>query len=299
MPLAIVVHGGAKTVPEDKVAANHSGCLAAVEAGWTVLRSGGSAREAVEVAIRTLEADPTFNAGVGATLDQAGHIGLDAAMMEGNTLKWGAVAAVQRVRHPICAANQLLDEQHLLLVGPGAEQFAEAHGCEMCDPEELITAEQRQEWQEQMEVKDRPATVGCVALDSHGVLVAGTSTGGIANQPPGRVGDSAIVGSGLYATKQGACSTTGDGESIMTVVLAKTAIAFLAQGCHPDVAAEKAIVELQQQVEGEAGCILLDAQGQIGWNYNSPQMPIAYMTQALAEPVVCITKDSKVSKAVG
>lgn len=290
MSFAIIVHGGAKTVTEDKMVANHAGCLAAVEAGWTVLRGGGSAREAVEVAIRQLEADPTFNAGLGATLDQKGQIGLDAAMMEGNTRRWGAVAAVQRVRHPICAANRLLDEKPLLLVGPGAEQFAEAHGCELCDPEELITAEQRQEWQEQVEVKDRPATVGCVALDSHGVLVAGTSTGGIAHQPPGRVGDSAIVGSGLYATQQGACSTTGDGESIMTVVLAKTAIAFLSQGCHPNVAADKAIVDLQQQVEGEAGCIILDVQGQIGWSYNSSHMPIAYMTSDLNEPVVCMVK---------
>jgi beta-aspartyl-peptidase (threonine type) len=215
-------------------------------------------------------------------------------MMEGNTLRWGAVAAVQRVRHPICAANKLLDQKRLLLVGQGAEAFAEEHGCEMCDPTDPISQEQRQEWEEQIKVIDRPATVGCVALDADGLLVAGTSTGGLSNQLPGRVGDSGIVGSGLYANRQGACSTTGDGESIMTVVLAKYAIDSLSEGRNPKEAAEKAIAYLHQQVEGEAGCILVDAQGQVGWAYNSEHMPIAYMTEALNEPVVCMGEPQKV-----
>lgn len=294
MTFAIIVHGGAKTVSEDKVEANQAGCIAAVEAGWAVLRSGGSAREAVEVAIRRLEADPTFNAGLGGTLDRNGLISLDAAMMEGNTLHWGAVAAVQRVRHPICAANQLLDQKHVFLVGEGAERFAEEHGCDLCAPDDLVTEEQHQEWKEEVVVKDRPATVGCVALDAKGVVVAGTSTGGLAGQLHGRVGDSAIVGSGLYANRQGGCSTTGDGESIMTVVLAKTAIDFLSDDCHPDEAAEKAIAYLHQQVAGEAGCILLTPQGQVGWAYNSDHMPIAYMTEDLTQPLVYISKPQKV-----
>ncbi|MBD2257398.1 isoaspartyl peptidase/L-asparaginase family protein [Pseudanabaena sp. FACHB-2040] len=294
MGAAIIVHGGAKTVKPEKAEANRAGCLAAVEAGWTVLRSGGSARDAVVAAICRLETDPVFNASLGATLDQDGEVSLDAGMMEGNTLRWGAVAAVQSVRHPIFAANRLLDEKHLLLVGPKADAYARDSGCEMCEPPELISAEQQHEWESGAEVIDRPATVGCVALDSNGILVAGTSTGGLTGQKPGRVGDSAIVGSGLYANRFGGCSTTGDGESIMTVVLAKTAIDFLGQNYHPNEAAERAIASLHEQVEGEAGCILIDTQGRMGWAYNSDHMPVAYMNLDLAEPIVCIERPALV-----
>ncbi|HEY9876296.1 MAG TPA: isoaspartyl peptidase/L-asparaginase, partial [Candidatus Obscuribacterales bacterium] len=191
MTISIIVHGGAKTITEDKVAANHAGCLAAVEAGWAVLRSDGSAAEAVEVAIRVLETDQTFNAGFGATLNSEGEVELDAAMMEGSKLGWGAVAAVQGVPHPISVARQIMDEKPRLLVARSGERFAAEHGAEMCAKEDLVAEEQRQEWEEEQEVIDRPNTVGCVALDSKGNLVAGTSTGGTTGQPQGRVGDTA------------------------------------------------------------------------------------------------------------
>lgn len=279
MALSIIVHGGAKTISEDKVAANHAGCKAAAEAGWAVLISGGTASQAVEAAIRVLEADQTFNAGFGATLNSDGEVELDAAIMEGS-LSWGAVAAVQGVRHPISVARKIMDEKPRLLVARGAEQFAADCGVEMCKKEDLVAEEQRQEWEEDQEVFDRPNTVGCVALDASGVLAAGTSTGGTTKQQAGRVGDSAVVGSGLYADgKLGACSTTGDGESIMPVVLAKTAIDFLAGDRHPDEAAQMAIDTLASKVKGEAGCILIDHQGRIGWAYNSSHMACAYITE--------------------
>lgn len=279
MTISIIVHGGAKTITDGKVEPNNAGCIAAVEAGWVVLTSGGTAKEAVEVAIRVLEADPTFNAGFGAVLNTQGEVELDAAIMEGASLAWGAVAAVQGVRHPISVARRIMDEKPMLLVARHAERFAADKGAEMCAKEDLIADEVWQEWEEEKEVVDRPNTVGCVALDSSGNLVAGTSTGGTMNNPPGRVGDTALVGSGLYAdNKLGACSTTGDGESIIPVVLAKTAIDFLAGDRHPDEAAQMAIDTLASKIKGEAGCILLDHQGRIGWAYNSSHMACAYMT---------------------
>lgn len=291
MQPVIVVHGGAKTISEDKVAANHAGCLAAVEAGWVVLRSGGSAAEAVEAAIRVLESDQTFNAGFGSTLNSEGEVEVDAAMMDGATLGWGAVAAVQGVRHPISAARKIMDEKPRLLVARSGERFAQKHGIEMCSKDNLVSEEQYHEWKEDVEVLDRPNTVGCVALDVNGNLVAGTSTGGTTGQPQGRVGDTALVGCGLYADNRlGACSTTGDGESIIPVVLAKTAIDALAGGRHPDEAAQQAIATLMERVEGEAGCILLDRQGRIGWAYNSQDMAVAYMSDDMAKPAMFTCK---------
>ncbi len=308
MTVAIIVHGGAKTIAEHKAKANTTGCLAAVKAGWTVLQQGGNAKDAVEAAIRVLEDDPTFNASIGATLDVEGHISLDAAMMESKSLQWGGVAVVNRVRHPISVARKILEEKPYLLVADSAERFAAEHGCEMCEPNKLISMEQRQEWEQEKQPQDRPATVGCVAMDIHGNLAAGTSTGGIAQQPPGRVGDTALVGAGLYANSHGACSTTGDGESIIPVVLAKTAVDLLvddtsgANGSssqHPEQAAQMAIDILHQQVPGEAGCILLDCQGRIGWAYNSQDMAVAYMTSDLDKPAVFTRKqeESRVGKA--
>jgi beta-aspartyl-peptidase (threonine type) len=293
MTLGIIVHGGAKTISEDKVAANNAGCLAAVEAGWAVLNRGGSAGEAVEAAIRVLESDPTFNASLGATLNTEGEVELDAAIMEGANLRWGAVAAVQGVRHPISVARKIMDEKPRLLVARGAERFAIDNGAEMCAKEHLVADEQQQQWQEDQEVLDRPNTVGCVALDANGTLAAGTSTGGTTNQQAGRVGDTALVGCGLYADNQrGACSTTGDGESIIPVVLAKTAIDFLAEDSLPDSAAQKAIDTLVSRVTGEAGCIVLDHQGRVGWAYNSSHMACAYMTTAQDEVAVFTKKEA-------
>ncbi|HEY9908280.1 MAG TPA: isoaspartyl peptidase/L-asparaginase family protein [Thermosynechococcaceae cyanobacterium] len=292
MKPVIIVHGGAKTIAADEESANQTGCRAAVEAGWTVLCQGGSAAVAVEAAIRVLESDQTFNAGFGSTMNSEGEVEVDAAMMEGEKLHWGAVGAVQRVRHPISVARRIMDDKPRFLVARSGEQFALEHGLELCAKADLVSEEQYEEWKEEVEVVDRPNTVGCVALDVNGNLVAGTSTGGVAGQPQGRVGDTALIGCGLYADNRlGACSTTGDGESIIPVVLAKTAIDALAGGTHPDEAAQHAIDTLKDRVEGEAGCILIDRQGRIGWAYNSQDMAVAYMTEALKQPAVFTRKD--------
>lgn len=301
MAIAIIVHGGAKTISDDKTHANTEGCLAAVRAGWEILQKGGDAKDAVEVAIRILENNPTFNASLGATLDREGKVYLDAGMMESKDLRWGAVGAVNRVSHPISVARKILEEKSHFLVAEGAERFAAEHGCEMCEPESLISEEQQQVWEQEQMPEDRSATVGCVALDIQGNLAAGTSTGGLENQPPGRIGDTALVGCGLYADSRGACSTTGDGESVIPVVLAKTAVDLLSGdsastdgrvACHPEDAAKQAIEVLKQRIPGEAGCILLDRNGRIGWAYNSQDMAVAYMTEDLQQPAVFTHKDT-------
>lgn len=300
MTIAIIVHGGAKTISDDKAHANIDGCLAAVKAGWQILQQGGNAKDAVETAIRILESDPTFNSSIGATLDVEGKVYLDAGMMESDQLRWGAVAAVNRVSHPISVARRILEEKSCFLVAQGAEQFAAEQGCEMCEPDSLISEEQQRVWEQAQIPENNSQTVGCVALDMQGNLAAGTSTGGLENQPPGRIGDTAIVGCGLYADNRGACSTTGDGESVIPVVLAKTAVDFLSGDaasmdgivtCHPEAAARKTIEVLKQRVPGEAGCILLDRNGRVGWAHNSQDMAVAYMSEELAQPAVSTRKE--------
>jgi beta-aspartyl-peptidase (threonine type) len=326
MPISLIVHGGAWDIPDDEVAEHQAGCRAALAAGWEVLSAGGAALDAVEAAVRVLEDTPIFDAGVGSVLNRDGDVELDAAVMSGETLRSGAVAAVRRVRNPITLARHVLESQVVLLVGQGAERFAESAGVPYCDPAELIVERERRRWEElraqagfrtqdafgaakgeketrrqgDEETSNLPAsaspgllvspspslthpgdTVGCVALDRAGHLAAGTSTGGTANKLPGRVGDSPLIGAGLYADDQtGGCSTTGWGESIMKVLLAKTATDLIGAGHDPMAAARAAIDVLARRVGGLGGCILLDGQGRVGFAFNTPRMAYAYRTEA-------------------
>lgn len=325
MPLAMIVHGGAWNIPDDEVEEHQRGCRAALDAGWAVLRAGGAALDAVEAAVRVMEDAPIFDAGVGSVLNRDGMVELDAAIMDGETLRSGAVAALQRIRNPITLARRVLESETVLLVGPGAERFAESLGMPLCQPSELIVERELRRWQELQQRSDvrtqdafqrqgdgetrrqeggqhdnvhpltrSPAhslndpgdTVGAVALDRHGNLAAGTSTGGTTNKRPGRVGDSPLIGCGLYADNQsGGCSTTGWGESIIKVLLAKTATDFIRQGHAPMDAARAAIDVLAQRVGGLGGCILLDAQGRVGWAFNTPRMAYAYRSDSGGEAV--------------
>jgi beta-aspartyl-peptidase (threonine type) len=319
MPLSLIVHGGAWDIPDDEVAEHQAGCRVALELGWQVLCQGGSALDAVEAAVRALEDAPIFDAGVGSVLNRDGEVELDAAMMDGTTLRSGAVAAVRRVKNPITLARRVMESQVILLVGQGAERFAEAAGVPYCDPAALIVERERKRWEQLhrqgdyqtqdafgarraedrgLKIEDRglpPSsildplssilknpndTVGAVALDRYGNLAAGTSTGGTANKLPGRVGDSPLIGAGLYADNQtGGCSTTGWGESIMKVLLAKTATDLIGAGSDPMAAAHTAIDVLKRRVGGLGGCILLDARGRIGFAFNTPRMAYAYRTE--------------------
>jgi beta-aspartyl-peptidase (threonine type) len=303
MPVALIVHGGAWDIPDDEVAPHQEGCRAALDAGWDVLAAGGTALDAVEAAVRVLEEHPIFDAGVGSVLNRDGVVELDAAIMDGETLRSGAIAAVKRVRAPITLARRVLESDVVLLVGEGAERFAVSRGIALCDGAELIVERERARWSELLRQEayrtehgfQRPPgevagvrgivngpwdTVGCVALDVHGALAAGTSTGGTSLKLPGRVGDSPLIGAGLYAdTATGGCSTTGWGESIIKVLLAKTATDMLGAGHAPPEAARRAIELLEQRVGGLGGLILLDAAGRVGFAFNTPRMAYAYRTE--------------------
>src|SRR3954470_21477141 len=186
MTIAMIVHGGASPVPDEEADAYKRGCLAAAQAGWAVLARGGNAGVAGEAAIRSFEADETFNAARGGFLNADGEVQMDAAMMEGGELRFGALAAAHGLRHPISVARQILNVGPLLLSGEGVTRFGETHGAELCDGAELITAKARQEWEqteqqlrEQQQIKPGGSdTVGCVALDTNGLIVVGTSTSG-------------------------------------------------------------------------------------------------------------------------
>src|SRR5262249_58694053 len=154
MPISLIVHGGAWDIPNDEVAEHQNGCRAALEAGWHVLERGGAALDAVEAAVRILEDAPIFDAGVGSVLNRDGDVELDAAVMDGATLRSGAVAAVRRVRNPITLARRVLESHVILLVAQGAERFAESVGLPLCDPAELIVERERRRWEQLLAQSD-------------------------------------------------------------------------------------------------------------------------------------------------
>jgi len=264
---ALLVHGGAKTIRPERGEANRNGCRAALAAGAAVLAARGSAVDAVVAAIRVLEDDPVFNAGFGSVLNSDGEVELDAALMDGATLDVGSVAAVKGVRNPIDAAYALLREKPVLLVGEGAARYAAEKGVSLCDPRFHIAPE--------MLADEACDTVGCVAIDTRGDLAAGASTGGLHGVRPGRVGDAPIPGAGFAAENQvGAVAFSGDGESILRLTLAGRLMRDL-RDANPAVAAERAI-GLMPRVGGEAGCIVLDAQGRPGVSHNSANFAFGF-----------------------
>jgi len=293
MTLAMVVHGGAWAIPDELVEAHRLACLAAIEVGWQVLQTGGSALDAVEQAIRLMEDDPALDAGIGAFLNADGEVELDAGLMDGTTLMVGSVAAVQRVRHPISLARKVMESEHVLLVGTGAERFADRHGLERCPSALLVIPRELERWSSlahDTNFSTRQAfsrdTVGAVALDAAGHLAAGTSTGGTPHKLPGRVGDSPLVGCGYYADNElGGASCTGWGEGIMRVVMAKTTVDRLAQ-LEPMAAARWGVEYLAHKVGGLGGIILLDRHGRVGYAYNTPRMACAWMYEGLVRPEV-------------
>jgi beta-aspartyl-peptidase (threonine type) len=284
----LVVHGGAYDIPTESHEAHTVGCRRAAKAGWQALANGGSALEAVEAAVRMLEDDPTFDAGRGSFLNAAAEIELDAIIMDGHDLNFGAVAAVQRVRHPVTLARLVMTEcTHTMLAGPGAETFAREHGLPVCPLEELLIGRELEHWRAKFGGTSHewdgdaiPSdTVGAVALDGAGNLAAATSTGGTFNKHPGRVGDSPLVGCGAYADNRvGAVSATGEGEALMKVVISKTVCDFLAKGMTAQEAADAAIAVLAERTTGKGGVIVLDRLGRVGIAHNTPYIAHAIVT---------------------
>jgi len=296
----LLIHGGAWAMPDSEIATHERGIAHALDAGYAILERGGTAVEAVEAAVVVMEDDETFDAGRGSFLTNDGRVQMDALLMSGEDLRAGGVACVEHLHNPIRAARLVLEKSpHIYFVGTGAERFATLHGMPLCDNMELvIPREQRRLFAAQEAdlagLKDTTFsgelplpdpllshdTVGAVALDLHGNLAAGTSTGGTLNKAPGRVGDSSLIGCGCYADNlSAAVSLTGWGEPIMKLVLGKWAVDRVAAGATPQQAASEAIAYLFKRLGGHGGVILLGPQGEIGLAHNTPRMAWGLATQ--------------------
>jgi beta-aspartyl-peptidase (threonine type) len=293
----LLVHGGAWAIPDHLVDAHLNGVGNALAAGWRVLARGGTAIEAVEAAVIVMEDDETFDAGRGSFLNADGKVQLDAAMMCGATLRAGGIGCVERVRNAVVVARKVLDESpHVYLVAEGAERFAAQHGVSLIDNSELVIPREVEQLRIAKEKAARGETheifaseefasdtVGAVALDSEGNLAAATSTGGTLNKTPGRVGDSSLIGCGCYADNEsGAVSTTGWGEPMMKLVIAKHTADLIRQGATPQNAAQESIAYLKRRLNGHGGMIALDTKGRYGIAHSTPRMAWATKT-ALGE----------------
>jgi L-asparaginase / beta-aspartyl-peptidase len=309
MDPVLVVHGGAWAMPDDMVDAHIRGVTNALAAGWRVLQDGnsgrgGSALDAVEEAVVIMEDDETFDAGRGSFLNRDGKVQLDALIMDGATLRAGGVGCVEHLRNPVRAARKILSESpHVYFVGEGAEKFAAEHGVALCKNGDLIIpreVERLKKYQAEAAQRDATSagatndgdmfagdddptishdTVGAVALDRDGNIAAATSTGGTLNKAPGRLGDSSLIGCGCYADNlSAAASTTGWGEPIMKLVLAKWTADRVAAGNLPEWSAQEAMNHLEQRLNGHGGIIVLNRDGHIGIAHNTPRMAWAYKT---------------------
>ena len=300
--ISIVVHGGAWDIPNEIVEDHKKGVLKALKAGWATLNAGGSAVEAVERAIMMMEYDETFDAGRGSFINLAGEVELDASIMDGKAFRAGAVAAVQNIRNPICLARKIMEEsEHILLVGMGATRFAIEHGVKTCGKDDLITTRELERWRkaqagkkaltkEAFRKKVQSDTVGAVALDEFGNIASGTSTGGTPNKYPGRVGDSPLIGCGTYADNaSGGVSTSGWGESMIKVVMAKTVVDLMDRnGDNPEKAVEDGIKILERKAEGYGGIIALNNAGRIGMTFNTPRMARACINSEMRSPFAAV-----------
>lgn len=322
---AIVLHGGAgvmdrATMNPSTEEAYRAGLRKALEAGAQVLDRGGSSLDAVEAAVRVLEDDPLFNAGRGAVFTADGKIELDAAIMDGATLRAGAVADVTRTRHPISLARAVMEKSpHVFLVGPGADAFSAQAGLEQVDPSFFFTERRwqaliRQLKREGLPIPPRPAgapsppaeplaeieppdahkfgTVGVVALDRSGDIAAGTSTGGTQAKRWGRVGDSPIIGAGTYASNQScAVSATGTGEYFIRLTVARTVCALVQyKGMKLQAAVDEVIQKELTALHGDGGVIAITPDGQMAWSFNTPGMFRARLAEG-GKPEVGIYND--------
>lgn len=264
----LLVHGGAGSVPEHLREAHTDGCRRAARAGADVLKAGGSALDAVERAVRELEENPHFNAGIGACLNADGHVELDASIMEGRTLRAGAVGALARFTGPISIARAALEDgRHVLYVAEGAARFAKSKGFEPVAEDALITEAARAALARAKEgsggaVGWAGGTVGAVARDAEGICAAATSTGGTVNKRAGRVGDSPIIGAGTFADDASAAvSTTGDGEGMIRLCAARSIADRVRAGASPSEAASGLLEELLRRLGMKGGAIVIDPKG--------------------------------------
>lgn len=279
----IVVHGGAGQVAAERHARLRDGVRAAAAAGHAILAAGGHALDAVIAAVRVLEDDPEYNAGRGSALTRDGTVETDAAVMDGETQRVGAVAAVPDLGNPIALARAVLDAgEHVILAGAAALRFAAEVGIAAAPPGSLVTERARlrlRDARAKLSTEREGGTVGAVARDHAGRLATATSTGGVVHKRCGRVGDSPIPGAGTWADRHAAISATGDGEAILRVALARGVAARVASGSELRAAAVAALAELRSITGGSAGLIAIDARGRVHVQL-SETMPVAWIDAA-------------------
>ncbi len=296
-----MVHGGAGIYGDDTVPEAIEGVRLAAAEGFRKLAAGESALCAVLAAVRHLEDDPRFNAGTGSVLTAEGTVENDAAVMWGEDLSAGAVGALSGFANPVLVAEEIRREgTHVLLAGEGARRFALGRGLASVGPGVLVTERQRARWIEERERRKAAApapavvhgTVGAAAADASGHVAAATSTGGLLFKFPGRIGDTPIIGAGTFADDLGgAASATGQGEAILKVGLTRRAVELLRAGHGAMEAARIAVGELSRRTRGEAGVILVDPAGGIGWAFNTRRMSRASCDGAHPEPAAGIEAD--------
>lgn len=300
----LVIHGGAGTILKssmtpDQEKAYQSGLQAALDKGYSILKNGGTSLDAVEATVRVLEDNPLFNAGKGAVFTNDGKNELDASIMDGKNLMAGSVAGVTVIRNPVSAARAVMEKsEHVMLVGKGAETFAQMNGLEIVDPSYFHTNSRwkgLQQARKRDSLKSKPdhsggnqgnllkqpgnrdekyGTVGAVALDRYGNLAAATSTGGMTNKKYGRVGDAPIIGAGTYAdNKTCAISCTGWGEYFIRLVMAKSVSDMMEFGNYSlDKASTEMIMKRLPELGGDGGLIGVDKNGNIIMTFNTEGM---------------------------
>ncbi|XP_044606132.2 isoaspartyl peptidase/L-asparaginase isoform X1 [Equus asinus] len=282
----LVVHGGAvRIVDKDQKEPVRQGIIRAATVGYNILREGGSAVDAVESAVTVLEDDPEFNAGFGSVLNTDGEVEMDASIMNGKDLSAGAVSAVRCVANPIKLARLVMEKTpHCFLTDQGAAKFAAAMGIPEVPGKQLVTErnikllekEKHEKDAQKLDCQKNLGTVGAVALDCRGNVAYATSTGGIVNKMVGRVGDTPCIGSGGYADNDiGAVSTTGHGESVMKVNLARLALFHVEQGKTLEEAADISLGYMKSKLKGLGGVILVSKAGDWAVKWTSASMPWA------------------------
>lgn len=295
-----------KELPPSDLQAIRDTLRIALDAGGQILATGGDSLDAVQAAVRVMENSGVLNAGRGAVLNHEGFAELDAALMDGRDRKAGSVAALRHVANPIDLARRVMDHsKHVLLVGAGAERFAQEQGIPMMPDTYFITERRRKELQQALEADKNPSaqinwfwrpkgTVGAIALDTHGNLAAATSTGGLTNKHIGRVGDSPIIGAGTYA-ENGVCavSATGVGEVFIRFTAAADVCARVKYGKESIDEAASAVIRELEAAGGEGGMIVLDATGKVVMPYSSEGMLRGQVSSARPAEVVVVAPNTK------
>jgi len=302
----IVVHGGAGAWHPERKKAGLAGVKTAAQTGYSILKAKGSALDAVEAAVKSMEDDPAFNAGLGSGFTINKRIEMEASIMDGKTLRAGATGLLKDIKNPVSLARIAMEHtDHIFIVGEGAEKLAKLFKLERRNPHTELRERYWRELTQKLkegEAENLPKlrqllqahpnlfetdTVGAVALDMHGDTAAATSTGGFTLKFPGRIGDSPLIGAGNYADSQaGACSATGIGEVAMRLVLAKHVCDQMHNGQTAQEAVENAItvVNRRLKIKNSMGLIAVDTQGRVGAAHNTNDLCWAYMMPKTAKP---------------